>query len=128
MVMVFGTSKRRYPVGAYKLGCAACNRDSVQIAAIEKRAFTLFWIPFVPLGSGKLLVCGRCGATVKTAAIPDPRYEIPPEQIQSTLAALVDRDAASSISTCPTCNRTARFIEKYSRYYCDTCKTYLKKT
>ncbi len=84
MVIIFGFGKKRHPVGGFRMMCNNCGGPSVQVGMITKSSFTLFWVPFVPLGSAKELICARC-KTVTTASTFPWKEEVTPEKFQEEL-------------------------------------------
>ena len=67
MYVIFGTYTKRHIIGLYNVPCHACGSPmAVQQGVIEKKAFNMFWIPLIPLGSKKRLVCSKCGNVLAT--------------------------------------------------------------
>jgi hypothetical protein len=70
MFVFFGISTKDHIVADYQYSCTACYETAVYFGIIRKRVFTLMFIPLIPLGSQKLLVCQRCGNKRKASDFP----------------------------------------------------------
>ncbi len=112
MVVIAGLARKRHPVVAVQSVCPNCHRESVRAGIIEKRAFTIFWIPLVPLGSSKKLICLACGGAEKVKRLtPLPYPEVPPDQVRARIAELRARESPpappAGVSPSPTSSEPA---------------------
>ena len=64
MVVLWGTRKKRYPIGLFRAPCARCGMVTDHLRVWEKVAAHVYYIPFIPLKSKRYVICGGCG-TVK---------------------------------------------------------------
>jgi len=88
-LFIGGIHRRRHPVVAVERECAACRRMSIHLGVVAKRALHVFWIPVLPLGSGKRFVCLLCGKEQKVRKITwTNETAIPPSAVRSRLADL----------------------------------------
>lgn len=79
MVILFGFGRKRHPIAGFRMMCNACGGPSVQIGHVTRSAITIFWIPFIPTGSGRELVCARCKTSTKPDSFPW-KEEVAPEK------------------------------------------------
>src|SRR3972149_5370628 len=85
-VFIGGVHRRRPPVGAVEGECPACRRVSIHLGIVAKRALHMFWIPILPLGSGKQFVCLLCGKEQKVRKLTwTNETAIPPSGVRSRL-------------------------------------------
>jgi hypothetical protein len=75
--LLFGATKKEHVVGFYNMVCGNCGATCVHTAVLEKRAFTFFFIPVIPLGSSKKLTCNRCAFTQSSWEMVKHPYAIP---------------------------------------------------
>lgn len=104
MVVIAGLARKRHPIVATQDVCPLCHREAVRVGVADKRAFSIFWIPFIPLGSSRKFICLMCGGEQKVRSlVPPPGPEIPPAEIRSRLSELMARqgEAAQSPGTPP---------------------------
>jgi len=95
MVVIAGLARKRHPIVAVQDVCPLCHREAVRVGVMDKRAFDVFWIPVIPLGSSKKFVCLMCGGEQKVRAlVPPPGPEIPPAELRSRFADLMARQGA----------------------------------
>jgi hypothetical protein len=76
MFVIAGISKKFHPVGLYNMFCNVCQNPGVHQGGVEKMAFSVFFVPLIPLGSRKRLICNACATVTKTKDFPH-EYEIP---------------------------------------------------
>jgi hypothetical protein len=62
MVVVFGTRRKRYPIGFFRAPCQRCGMVTDHLRVWEKVAAHVYYIPFIPLKSKRYVVCGGCGS------------------------------------------------------------------
>jgi len=61
MVVFWGWNSKRHPINLFNAGCHVCQRMTSHVRILQKTAFTLYFIPFIPVRSKKLVICGSCG-------------------------------------------------------------------
>jgi len=99
MVVIAGLARRRHPIVAVQDVCPLCRRDAVRIGVVDKRAFDIFWIPVIPLGSSRKFVCLMCGGEQKVKSlVPPPGPEIPPAELRARFADLTARQGGVATS------------------------------
>jgi hypothetical protein len=86
MVILFGFTRKRHPIAGFRMMCNACGGPSVQVGHVTRSAFTLFFIPLIPLGSGRELVCARCKTVTKAESFPWTE-EVAPEKFHEEMMA-----------------------------------------
>ena len=102
MVVIAGFARKRHPVNAIQVACPLCHRESVRVGIVEKRAFDVFWIPIIPLGSSKKYVCLLCGGEEKVKSLEAaPNLEVPPAEVRVRLADLIARQSAPTTGPPP---------------------------
>ena len=71
MIVFFGVKKKNHIYNAYTtMQCARCGKETEHYLAIQKRAFTVFFIPLIPLGTRKYLICRECKNAVRVKEFP----------------------------------------------------------
>lgn len=65
MFFLFGFRRTAKPLGQLDRTCTKCVRPTVHTALEQKRWFTLFFIPVIPLGSSQIVRCNVCGLTLQ---------------------------------------------------------------
>ena len=102
MVVIAGLARRRHPVVAVQDVCPMCQREAVRVGVMDKRAFDIFWIPLIPLGSSKKFICLICGGEQKVRAlVPPPGPEIPPAEVRARVADLIARQGGAASAPAP---------------------------
>jgi len=61
MVVFYGWRSKRHPINLFNAACHVCQRLTSHVRLLQKTAFTLYFIPFIPLRSKKIVICGTCG-------------------------------------------------------------------
>ena len=88
-LFIGGVHRRRHPVVAVEGECPACRRVSIHLGIVAKRALHMFWIPILPLGSGKQFVCLLCGKEQKVRKLTwTNETALPTSAVRSRLADL----------------------------------------
>ena len=78
MIVFFGIKKKAHVLNIpFIRHCERCDKDTEHYFVVQKRAFTVFFLPLIPLGSKKYLVCRECKNAVRVKGIPQnlPRAE-----------------------------------------------------
>lgn len=63
MLIIFGLSRREWPLGLVALVCGACGHPGPQSAVRRRTRFTVFFVPVLPLRSRVEARCPMCGTT-----------------------------------------------------------------
>lgn len=63
MLFIFGFKNSARPLGLAQATCPHCGNRAAQRVDRRKRAFSVFFIPIIPLGSSYEATCTACGAT-----------------------------------------------------------------
>ena len=61
MLVIFGLSRKEWPLGLVALACMACGHPGPQPLVHRKTRFTLFFVPVLPLRSRYETRCPTCG-------------------------------------------------------------------
>lgn len=88
MIIFFGIKKKNHLYDAYVVReCPKCGRETNHQLLLQKRAFTIFFLPLIPLGTKKYLVCTECKTPYKVKKFPSaseisrtPINQMPGEQ------------------------------------------------
>ncbi len=71
MIILFGVKKKNFTYNAYASRyCEKCGRDTKHYLFLQKRAFSIFFIPLIPLGTKKYMVCAECKNVVPVKEFP----------------------------------------------------------
>ncbi len=71
MIVFFGIKKKNFAYNAYTvMQCPKCGKETKHYLMLQKRAFTVFFIPLIPLGTRKYLVCEECRSVTKVSNFP----------------------------------------------------------
>lgn len=65
MLVIFGIKNSSRNLGLAQATCPRCGHRAAQRVDRRKRAFSLFFIPIIPLGSSYEATCTACGVTSK---------------------------------------------------------------
>lgn len=65
MLVIFGFKNSSRNLGLAQATCPHCGHRAAQRVDRNRRAFALFFIPIVPLGSSHTATCTACGTTMK---------------------------------------------------------------
>lgn len=65
MLVIFGIKNSARNLGLAQATCPRCGNRAAQRVDRRKRAFSLFFIPIIPLGSSHEVTCTACGVTSK---------------------------------------------------------------
>lgn len=65
MLIIFGFRNSTQSLGLALATCPHCGRRAAQRVDRNKRAFSVFFIPLVPLGSSYSATCTACAATMR---------------------------------------------------------------
>ena len=63
MLVIFGLSRKEWPMGLVRLGCPVCGHAGPQSLVRRRTRFTLFFVPVLPLRSRLETRCPMCGTT-----------------------------------------------------------------
>lgn len=61
MLVIFGLSRKEWPLGLVALACAVCGHPGPQSLVRRRTRFTLFFVPVLPLRSRLEARCPACG-------------------------------------------------------------------
>ena len=65
MFFIFGFKNSSRNLGLSRATCPHCGNVAAQRVDRRKRAFSLFFVPIIPLGSSYTATCTACGITTK---------------------------------------------------------------
>lgn len=65
MFFIFGFKNSSRNLGLARATCPNCGNVAAQRVDRRKRAFSLFFIPIIPLGSSYTATCTACGVSTK---------------------------------------------------------------
>ena len=65
MFFIFGFKNSSRNLGLSRATCPHCGNTAAQRVDRRKRAFSLFFLPAIPLGSSYAATCTACGTTTK---------------------------------------------------------------
>ena len=65
MLVIFGFKNSARNLGLAQAICPRCGHRAAQRVDRRKRAFSVFFIPIIPLGSSYEATCTACGSTTK---------------------------------------------------------------
>ena len=65
MIILFGTRRRRTPLGIVMLLCQRCQRPSAHAVFMVRTWFTLFFIPLFPVSIKYATACPLCGVVTQ---------------------------------------------------------------
>lgn len=61
MLVIFGLSRKEWPLGLVAIACAVCGHPGPLSLARRRTRFTLFFVPVLPLRSRLETRCSACG-------------------------------------------------------------------
>lgn len=61
MLVIFGLSRKEWPLGLVPLACGRCGHPGPQSLVRRRNRFTLFFVPVLPLPSRVEARCPNCG-------------------------------------------------------------------
>ena len=78
MLILFGTKIKRKVIGQTKAlwTCKHCNNKNVWPVVKDRKWFTLFFIPIIPMSATQLVICPICGSALRVYS--DNREEVMP--------------------------------------------------
>jgi len=62
-----GLTKREYPVAVIERNCPQCRSSTIMIRKEYKQAFTVFFVPILPVYWSKKDICMNCGCKLSKA-------------------------------------------------------------
>ncbi|MBB1029472.1 zinc-ribbon domain-containing protein [Dietzia sp. SLG310A2-38A2] len=65
MLLIFGFKNSSRNLGLAQVRCPHCGNHAAQRVDRNRRAFSVFFIPIMPLGSSFSATCTACGSTTK---------------------------------------------------------------
>lgn len=65
MLVIFGFKNSSRNLGLSRATCPRCGNVAAQRVDRRKRAFSLFFIPIIPMGSSYAVTCTACGSTTR---------------------------------------------------------------
>lgn len=65
MLFIFGFKNSSRNLGLAQATCPHCGNRAAQRVDRRRRAFSLFFIPIIPLGSSHEATCTACGVSTK---------------------------------------------------------------
>ena len=65
MFLIFGFRNSSRNLGLAQATCPHCGNRAAQRVDRDKRAFSVFFIPLIPLGSSHVATCTACGRRTK---------------------------------------------------------------
>ncbi|WP_216695039.1 zinc-ribbon domain-containing protein [Dietzia psychralcaliphila] len=65
MLVIFGFKNSSRNLGLAQAACPHCGNRAAQRVDRNKRAFSVFFIPIIPLGSSFSATCTACGSITK---------------------------------------------------------------
>lgn len=65
MLVIFGFKNSARNLGLAQATCPRCGHRAAQRVDRRKRAFSVFFIPIIPLGSSYEATCTACGTTTR---------------------------------------------------------------
>lgn len=65
MLVIFGFKNLSRNLGLAQATCPRCGHRAAQRIDRRRRAFSLFFIPVIPLGSSYEATCTACGVTTR---------------------------------------------------------------
>ncbi len=67
MLIIFGLSRKEWPLGLVPLACRRCGHPGPQSLVRRRTRFTVFFVPVLPLPSRVEARCPVCGSVSRVA-------------------------------------------------------------
>ena len=132
--IIVGLRKRRYPIGLHQLWCTNCRSTVTFLRVLQKTAGTFFYLPVLPLGSTRYLLCMKCHTKCgDNPALDDSPVVTSSSQLSmggdtSTTPNLSGKNGTcsqyESDANCPLCHHPMDYIDEYNDWYCSYCDRY----
>ena len=131
--MVFvGYVSKGHPIGMGRMFCSSCQSETTWVRVLQKKAFTLLFIPLFPLGRSIKVICGGCGLKQKNTEFTDDLGAAIMQQMAAGQASELNQTPAESPAppmvaangstgnSCLGCGRPVKLPPGQS--YCFSCR------